>query len=116
MVVIRRPATDRIGVTQDRTATPSSSTVQAPHCPSPHPYLLPVRSKSSRSTLSKLRSGSAATLVWYPLSFNSVMFGMNAPINDLGLVESPGSSGPAGRRVYAPAGPFSFCLFGGVRG
>ena len=32
-VVIRRPATRRAGVTQATRAAPSTSTVQAPHCP-----------------------------------------------------------------------------------
>ena len=41
-------------VMQDRCAFPSIKTVQAPHCPSPQPYLLPVKSSCSRNTFSKL--------------------------------------------------------------
>ena len=44
----------------ERRAIPSTHTVHAPHCPSPQPYLLPVRSKSSRNTLSSIRSGCAS--------------------------------------------------------
>ncbi len=40
---------------------PSINTVHAPHWPSPHPYFAPVNSRSSRSTLSRLRSASAST-------------------------------------------------------
>src|SRR5258706_7170057 len=37
------------------------STVQAPHCPSPQPYLAPVRSSSSRRTESRLSSAPIST-------------------------------------------------------
>ena len=46
---------------------PSSSTVQARHWPSPQPYLVPVSSRSSRSTSSSGRSGSVVTLLGWPL-------------------------------------------------
>ena len=36
---------------------PSIRTVQAPQRPSPQPYFAPVRPRSSRSTLSSVRSG-----------------------------------------------------------
>ena len=41
---------DRSAVTQERTALPSISTVQAPHCASPQPNLAPLSSRSLRST------------------------------------------------------------------
>src|SRR5579864_6129717 len=62
---------------QDRTAWPSSSTVHAPHCPSPQPYLAPVRSRSSRSTLSRLRSGAAFTGRLAPFTLSSVIRAMH---------------------------------------
>ncbi len=46
MVVIALPASVPGAATHERTARPSTSTVHAPHCPSPQPYLLPVRSSS----------------------------------------------------------------------
>src|SRR5215471_13478722 len=58
MVVIDLPATAETGRTQDRRGAPSSRTVQAPHWPSPQPYLEPVKPKSSRSTVSRGVSGS----------------------------------------------------------
>src|SRR5947209_16114394 len=51
-------ATDPTGVMQERVGLPSIRTVQAPHCPSPQPYLAPIKSNSSRRTLRRLRSGS----------------------------------------------------------
>ena len=57
MVVIGLPATPVARVMQDRVGTPSIRTVQAPHWPSPQPYLLPVNPKSSRSTQRSMRSG-----------------------------------------------------------
>src|ERR1019366_8865918 len=50
---------DPTGVWQDRMGTPSTSTVQAPHCPSPHPNLVPVSPRSSRSTFKSGSSPSA---------------------------------------------------------
>ena len=38
------------GVTQEKIALLSRSTVQAPHSPSPQPYFVPVNPRSSRST------------------------------------------------------------------
>src|SRR5450432_485566 len=52
MVVIGRPATDPAGCWQARTGSPSTSTVQAPHAPSPQPGLAPVSPRSSRSAQS----------------------------------------------------------------
>ena len=43
MVVTRAPRTWPTGTRQDVTATPSTSTVHAPHSPSPHPSFVPVR-------------------------------------------------------------------------
>ena len=43
MVVICLPAASLTGTAQERIATPSICTVQAPHCAMPQPYLVPVR-------------------------------------------------------------------------
>src|ERR1700743_903092 len=44
IVVIFLPAASLAGSEQDRTAVPSISTVQAPHCAMPQPYLVPRQS------------------------------------------------------------------------
>ena len=49
-VVILRPPSAATGVTHEKIASPSASTVQAPHWPRPQPYLAPLRCSSSRST------------------------------------------------------------------
>eukprot|EP01042_Synura_sphagnicola_P009317 gene9317-11961_t len=53
-VVTSRPATPCDGITQARAAIPSTSTVQAPHCPRPQPYLGPLSDRSLRSTCSNV--------------------------------------------------------------
>src|SRR5512137_1059284 len=50
MVVIRCPAASLTGSWQDRTGSPSSSTVHAPHCDRPQPNLVPVSPSASRRT------------------------------------------------------------------
>ena len=56
MVVIAAVPTLETGVTQERRATPSMSTVQAPHWEMPHPNLVPLRSRLSRSAQRSGRS------------------------------------------------------------
>src|SRR5262245_33799542 len=73
MVTIFLPAAAPALVRHERVATPSSRTVHAAHCPSPQPYLVPVRSRSSRRTLSSERSTSASTRRLTPLMSSSVM-------------------------------------------
>src|SRR5688500_5563147 len=46
MVVISEPSARAAGTRHDITATPSRKTVQAPHSPSAHPSLLPVRPRA----------------------------------------------------------------------
>src|SRR4051812_11774817 len=77
MVVISFFDASEIIVMHDRVAFPSISTVQAPHWPSPQPYLVPVMSRSSRNTLSRLRSGSASILRRTPLTWSSVTLVMS---------------------------------------
>jgi len=67
------PAALATFVWQDFTGLPSSSTVHAPHCPSPQPYLLPVSASSSRSTLSSVRSESASTRWRRPFTVSSIV-------------------------------------------
>src|SRR2546428_3010324 len=63
MVTTSRPGSAAAGVTHERAARPSMWTVHAPHCAMPHPYFVPVRPSSSRSTH---RSGTSlpASTVW----------------------------------------------------
>jgi len=52
---------------QERRGEPFRRTVQAPHWPSPQPYLVPVRPRSSRNAKSKVVSGSHARIRLFPL-------------------------------------------------
>src|ERR1043166_10175154 len=55
------------------TTLPSITTEHAPHSPSPHPSLVPVLPKSSRSTSSSRRAPSVSTLTAAPFSVNRVI-------------------------------------------
>lgn len=68
MVVIFFPATWETGVEQERTAAPSTCTVQAPHNPAPQPNFVPVRFKESRKTQSSGVSGETLTLRSLPFT------------------------------------------------
>src|SRR5215475_15857276 len=67
MVVICLPTAALTGVEQERIATPSRWTVQAPHCAMPQPYLVPVRPTFSRNAQSSGILGSTSTLCDWPL-------------------------------------------------
>src|SRR6516164_5373751 len=67
MVVITAPSTELTGTEQDRVATPSTWTVQAPHWAIPQPYRVPVRPSVSRNTHSRGVSGSTSTCRAWPL-------------------------------------------------
>jgi len=70
MVMISWPGeTFSILTTHDLRGVPSIKTVHAPQMPSPHPNLLPVSFRSSRSTQSKGSSGSTLTLYFLPFTF-----------------------------------------------
>jgi hypothetical protein len=56
------------GTRHAHTGSPSISTVQAPHSPSPHPSLVPVSPHSSRSTSSNRFIGCASTSADAPFS------------------------------------------------
>ena len=57
-----------IGVMQERVATPSTCTVQAPHSAMPQPNFVPVMPSTSRSTQSSGVSPSTSTLCVVPLT------------------------------------------------
>src|SRR5215475_5618582 len=52
------------------TSNPSMITAQAPHSPSPHPSLVPVRLRSSRNTSSRRFIGAADNVWFLPLTTN----------------------------------------------
>ena len=68
MVSMRRPAISDTRAVHERTGWPSTSTVHAPHCPSPHPYLAPVRPSVSRSSQSSFESGWTSTVRGAPFT------------------------------------------------
>src|ERR1041385_6828719 len=82
IVGIRFVPTLPTAVKHERVGTPSSRTVQAPHCPSPQPYLDPVRSRSSRSTLRSVRSESASVGNVRPFTCNSLIVDIGSLIGD----------------------------------
>ena len=64
MVVMLACVTELAGVMHERRATPSMSTVHAPHWAMPHPNLVPLRSRLSRSAQrSGMSSGASTVLV-----------------------------------------------------
>src|SRR5215471_9957138 len=67
MVVICAPAAALTGSEQDRVATPSTWTVQAPHWAMPQPYFVPVIPIHSLMTHSNGVSGSTSTSFGFPL-------------------------------------------------
>ena len=77
IVVISRPARLATGMMQDRTATPSTITVQAPHCAIPHPNFVPVKSSCSRKTQSSGVDGSTSMVFSTP--FTKSVFAISAP-------------------------------------
>src|SRR5262245_10527991 len=98
MVVTFRPATFETEIWQERTALPSTCTVQAPHRPDPQPNLVPVSFNCSRTTQSKGVSGSASTLAGLPFIVNAV-----AAMN------------PLPRELFIVIGLRLICAFGGRR-
>ena len=61
MVVIFFAPTADTGVTQARVGSPSRWMVQAPHWATPHPNLVPFRSRTSRITQSRGMSAGTST-------------------------------------------------------
>src|SRR3984893_12369536 len=73
MVVTRFPSTAFSGSTHERTAAPSTCTVQAPQSAMPHPYLVPVSDRWSRSTQRSGVSASASMFCVAPLTVRVTM-------------------------------------------
>src|SRR5215510_930747 len=78
MVVTCLPCTCDSAVWHERTALPSIWTVQAPHRPEPHPNLVPVSLRCSRTTQSSGVLGAASTLTALLLTVNATA-GMALP-------------------------------------
>src|SRR2546428_2126246 len=68
MVVTDLPCTLDTGVRQENVRPPSMCTMQAPHCPAPQPYLVPVSLSSSRSTHRRGVPSGAALATGLPLT------------------------------------------------
>src|SRR5690606_37267750 len=62
-----------MGIEQLRTAASSSRTVQAPQAATPHPYLVPTRSRWSRNTHKSGVDGSTSTSYFFLLMFKVVI-------------------------------------------
>ena len=69
-----------IGGWQERTAWPSTCTVQAPQKPPPHPNFVPVRPSSSRRYQSRGMSGSPSNVRFDPLIVKVAMCPSFAPL------------------------------------
>ncbi len=67
MVIAAVPTLDT-GTWHERTASPFMCTVQAPHCATPQPYLVPGSSSTSRSTQRSGMSAEASTLAVLPFT------------------------------------------------
>src|SRR5262249_22276276 len=62
------------GIEQERTTFPFRCTEQAPHCATPHPYLVPVRPTCSRIAHNSGVPGSTCTSRVLPLIFSLATF------------------------------------------
>src|ERR1700712_4534293 len=72
IVVTKLPSIDPIGTWQAFFALPSTSTMHAPQCPGPQPYLVPVRFDASRSANSNGVAGSMRYSTGWLLTVNLV--------------------------------------------
>src|SRR5580692_4142825 len=82
MVVICLPAASLTSMPQERIATPSTWTVQAPHCAMPQPYLVPVSPIFSRIAQSSGVSGSTSMSIVLPLMMRfAIAFPFVGPIH-----------------------------------
>ncbi len=73
MVVTVLPPTSPTWMPHERTASPLTCTVQAPHCAMPQPNLVPVKPISSRMTQSSGVSGSISSEYALPLTVMVIM-------------------------------------------
>src|SRR3979490_1929079 len=84
MVVICLPTASLTCTPQERVATPSIWTVQAPHCAMPQPYLVPVRPAFSLIAHSSGVSGSTSPSNDLPLIVRfAIAFPLISPIHRL---------------------------------
>src|SRR6476646_1139598 len=72
-VVILAPSACTARMRQERTASPSTSTVQAPQTPCSQPMWVPVRRSSWRRQSASVSRGSTSTLTCLPLTSNLVV-------------------------------------------
>src|SRR5262249_42885570 len=102
MVVICLPTTAATGTEQERIATPSTCTVQAPHCAMPQPYLVPVRPTFSRNAHNKGVSGSTSTLRDCPFIVRVGMLPTSSQVAAAAPVgnREPPSTQTIARRLY----------------
>src|SRR5581483_8887993 len=68
IVITLLPWACTASIRHERTASPSTSTVHAPHTPCSHPTCVPVSSRSSRSTSANVLLGSTNTSCGRPLT------------------------------------------------
>src|SRR5258708_398217 len=79
MVVMFLPATLATGTEQERRASPSTCTVQAPHCAMPQPNFVPVSPRISRKNQSKGMAGETFTSCLVPLTMTCMTAILVAP-------------------------------------
>src|SRR5258707_96760 len=72
MVVTVLPAMSATCIWHEKARLPSMCTMQAPHRPVPHPYLVPVSLRSSRSTHNKGVAGGASVDAGLPFTVKFV--------------------------------------------
>ena len=82
------------------TGLPSTSTVQARHWPSPQPYFVPVRPRSSRRTSSSVRRRSGRNACGFPFRVNCTVAFMG--IADGCAANRSGSTGAVKNRIRPP--------------
>src|ERR1700730_11401213 len=70
MVPMVEPLACTARIVHDLTATPSTSTVQAPHCPVSQPTCVPVRRRSLRMNSTSRVRGSTCALTFLSLTVN----------------------------------------------
>src|SRR5215475_5745892 len=103
MVVIFLLATEFNGTWQERVATPSMCTVQAPHWAMPQPYLVPVMPSVSRSTQRSGVRGSALAWTDLPLTLITAMAHLLDALFQIGETLAHGRRGRASQpREGAP--------------
>jgi hypothetical protein len=73
MVTTLLPEASLAAIEHERTGTPSTCTVQAPHCATPQPNFGPTMLRSSRRTQSSGFSGSTSTWRTWPLAVNEII-------------------------------------------